>query len=74
MGPDLVSLEVVSKFSRRDQERIEQLLRLCVTCFSVGQNLAHVIYMLLSRIGLPFLFSLGDENRADHISGGRDVE
>jgi hypothetical protein len=47
---------------------------LCVTCFSVGQNLAHVIYMLLSRIGLPFLFSLGDENRADHISGGRDVE
>jgi hypothetical protein len=41
---DLVSLEVVSKLSRRDQERIEQLLRLCVTCFSIGQNLAYVIY------------------------------
>jgi hypothetical protein len=26
-----VSLEVVSKLSRRDQERIEQHLRLCVT-------------------------------------------
>jgi hypothetical protein len=69
-----VSLEVVSKLSRRDQERVEQLLRLCVTCFSVGQNLAHVIYRSLNRIGLPFLLSLGDENRADHTSGGRDVE
>jgi type II secretory pathway component PulJ len=69
-----VSLEVVSKLSRRDQEHIEQLLRLCVTCFSVGRNLAHVIYRSLNRIGLPFLFSLGNENRADHISGGRDVE
>jgi hypothetical protein len=47
---------------------------LCVTCFSVGQNLAHVIYRSLNRIGLPFLLSLGDENRADHTSGGRDVE
>jgi hypothetical protein len=27
----------------------------------------------LNRIGLPF-FSFGDENRADHISGGRDIE
>jgi hypothetical protein len=69
-----MSLEVVSKLSRRDQERIEQLLRLCVTCFSVGQNLAHVIYRSLNRIGLPFLFSFGDENGADRISGGRDVE
>jgi hypothetical protein len=64
----------VSKLSRRDQERIEQLLRLCVMCFSVGQNLAHVIHRSLNRIGLPFFFSFGDENRADHISGGRDVE
>jgi hypothetical protein len=71
---DLVSLEVVSKLSRRDQERIEQLLRLCVTCFSVGQDLTHVIYRSLNRVGLPFLFSLGYENRADHISGGRDVK
>jgi hypothetical protein len=47
---------------------------LCITCFSVGQNLTHVIYRSLNRIGLPFLFSFGDENRADHISGGRDVE
>jgi hypothetical protein len=47
---------------------------LCVTCFSVGQNLAHVIYKSLNRLGLPFLFSLSDQNRADHISGGRDVE
>jgi hypothetical protein len=46
---------------------------LCVTCFSVGRNFAHVIYKSLNRIGLPF-FSFGDENRADHISGGRDVE
>jgi hypothetical protein len=43
-------------------------------CFSVGQNLAHVIYRSFNRIGLPFFFSFGDENRADHISGGRDVE
>jgi hypothetical protein len=28
----------------------------------------------LNMIGLPFLFSFGDENRADHISGGRDLE
>jgi hypothetical protein len=47
---------------------------LCVTCFSVGQNLAHVIYRSLNRIDLPFFFSFGDEDRADHISGGRDVE
>jgi hypothetical protein len=71
---DLVSFEVVSKLSRGGQERIEQLLRLCVTCFSVGQDLAHVIYTSLNRIGLPFFFSFSDENHADHISGCRDVE
>jgi hypothetical protein len=27
----------------------------------------------LSKIGLPF-FSLSDEDCADHISGGRDIE
>jgi hypothetical protein len=69
-----VSLEVVSKLSLRDQERIEQLLRLCVTCFSVGQDLTHVVHMSLNRVGLSFFFSLGNENCADHISGGRDVE
>jgi hypothetical protein len=47
---------------------------LYVTCLSVGQDLAHVIHRSLNRIGLPFFFSLGDENCADHISGGRDVE
>jgi hypothetical protein len=71
---DLVSLEVVSKLYRRDQERIEQLLRLCVTCFSIGQDLTYVVHRSLNRVGLPFFFSLGDENCADHISGGRDVE
>jgi hypothetical protein len=40
----------------------------------MGQNLAHVIYRSLNRIGLPFFFSFGDENHANHISGGRDVE
>jgi hypothetical protein len=29
---------------------------------------------LLNRVGLPFSFSLGDEDCADHISGGRDLE
>jgi hypothetical protein len=62
------------KLSRRDQEHIKQLLRLCITCLSVGQDLAYVIHRSLNRIGLPFFFSLGDENYADHISGGRDVE
>jgi hypothetical protein len=46
---------------------------LCVTCLSVDQDLAHVVHRLLNRIGLSF-FSLGDENRADHVSGGRDVK
>jgi hypothetical protein len=69
-----MSLEVVAKLSRRDQERTEQLLRLCVMCLSVGQDLTHVIHMSLKRIGMLFFFSLGDENRADHISGARDVE
>jgi hypothetical protein len=62
------------KLSRRDQERIKQLLRLCITCLSVGQDLAYVTHMSLNRIGLPFFFSLSDEDCADHISGGRDVE
>jgi hypothetical protein len=39
------------KLSGCNQERIEQLLRLCVTCLSVGQDLANVIHMLLNRIG-----------------------
>jgi hypothetical protein len=47
---------------------------LCVMCLSVGQDLAHVIHRSLHRIGLQFFFSLGDENCADHIGGGRDVE
>jgi hypothetical protein len=47
---------------------------LCVTCFSVGQDLAHVVHRSLNRVGLPLFFSLGDENCVDHISGGRDVE
>jgi hypothetical protein len=63
----------MSKLSRRDLERVEQLLGLCVTCLSVGQNLAHVVHRSLNRMGLPFFFSLGNENCADHVSGGRDV-
>jgi hypothetical protein len=59
--------------TQRNQERIEQLLRLCVSCLSVGWDLAHVIPRSLKRIGLPF-FSLDDEDHAYHISGGRDVE
>jgi hypothetical protein len=62
------------RFSRHDQERVEQLLRLCVTCLSVGQDLAHVIQTSLNRIGLPFFFSLCKENCADHVCGGRDVK
>jgi hypothetical protein len=64
----------MSKLSRCNQERIEQLLRLCVTCLSVDQDLTHVIHRSLNGIGLPFFFSLSDENRADHIGGSRDVE
>jgi hypothetical protein len=69
-----VSLEVVTELSRRDQERIEQLLRLCITCLSVGQDLAYVIHRSLNRIGLPFFFLLSDEDCADHVGGGRDVK
>jgi hypothetical protein len=69
-----VGLEVVTKLSRCDQERIEQLLRLCITCLIVGQDLSYVIRKSLNRIGLAFLFSLGDEDYAHHISGGRDVK
>jgi hypothetical protein len=47
---------------------------LCVACFIVGQDLAHVIHRSLNRVGLPFFFSLDNENYADHISGGRYVE
>jgi hypothetical protein len=64
----------MAKLSRRDQERIEQLLRLCITCLNVGQDLAYVIHRSLNRIDLPFFFSLSDKDCVDHISGGRDVE
>jgi hypothetical protein len=43
-------------------------------CLSVSQDLTYVIHRSLNRIGLPFLFSLGDENCADHISGGGAVD
>jgi hypothetical protein len=43
-------------------------------CLSIGQNLAYVIHRSLNRIGLPFFFSLSDEDCADHVGGGRDVE
>jgi hypothetical protein len=69
-----MSLEVVMKLSGRNQERIEQLLRLCVTCLSVGQDLAYIIHRSFKKIVLPFFFSLGDVDYNDHISGGRDVE
>jgi hypothetical protein len=62
----------MSKLSRR--EHIEQLLRLCIMCLSVGQDLAHIVHWSSNRIGRPFFFSLSDENCAEHISGGRDVE
>jgi hypothetical protein len=62
------------KLSGCNQERIERLLRLRVMCLSVGQDLAYIIHRSLNRIGLLFFFSLGDEDFADHISGGRDVE
>jgi hypothetical protein len=64
----------MSKLSRCDQERTEQLLRLCVTCLSISQDLTHVVYRSLNRVGPPLFFSLGDENCADHIGGVRDVE
>jgi hypothetical protein len=64
----------VTKLSGRNQERIEQLLWLSITCFSVGQDLAYVIHRSLNRVGLPFFFLLSNEDCADHISGGRDVE
>jgi hypothetical protein len=69
-----MSLEVMSKLSRCDQERIEQLLGLCVMSLSIGQDLAHIGHRLLNKIGLPFFFSLSDENHADHVSSGRDVK
>jgi hypothetical protein len=47
---------------------------LCISCLDISQDLAHVIHRSLNSIGLPFFLSLGDENYADHISGGRDVE
>jgi hypothetical protein len=71
---DLVSLKVMAKLSRRNQEHVEQLLRLCITCLSIGQDLSHVIHRSLNRIGLPFFLSLGNEDYADHISGGRVVK
>jgi hypothetical protein len=43
-------------------------------CLGISQDLAYVIHSSLNRIVLPFFFSLGDKNYADHISGGRDVE
>jgi hypothetical protein len=43
-------------------------------CLSVGQDLAYVIHRSLNRIGLPSFFLLSDENCADHIGGGGDVE
>jgi hypothetical protein len=64
----------MAKLSRCNQECIEQLLRLCIMCLSIGQDLTHIIHKSLNRIGLPFFFSLGGENRVDHISGGRDIE
>jgi hypothetical protein len=64
----------MSKLFRRNQECIKQLLRLCITFLSIGQDLAHVMHRSLNRIGLPFFFSLDDENRAEHVSGGRDVK
>jgi hypothetical protein len=64
----------VAKLSGRNPEHIKQLLRLCVTCLSVSQDLSYIIHRSLNRIGLPFFFSLSDEDCADHISGGRDVE
>jgi hypothetical protein len=47
---------------------------LCVTCLSVGQDLAYVVHKSLNKIGLPFFLSPSDEDYADHISGSRDVE
>jgi hypothetical protein len=64
----------MTKLSRRDQERIEKLLRLHITCLSIGQDLAYVIHMSLNRVGLPFFFLFSDEDCTDHIGGGRDVE
>jgi hypothetical protein len=72
-GTTILCLEVVTKLSVRKKERIEQLLRLCVTCLSIVQDLARVIHRSLNRIGLLFFFSLGDENHSNHINCGRDV-
>jgi hypothetical protein len=47
---------------------------LSVTFPSVGQDLAYVIHRSLNRIGQPFFFWLSNEDCADYISGGRDVE
>jgi hypothetical protein len=43
-------------------------------CLCVSQELTYVVYRLSNRTGLPFFFSLSDENRADHIGGGGYVE
>jgi hypothetical protein len=47
---------------------------LCVACLSIGQDLSYIIHKSLNRLGLPFFLSLGDEDYADHISGGRNVK
>jgi hypothetical protein len=47
---------------------------LYISCFDVGQDLNYVIHRSLNRIGLPFFFSFSDEDYANHIGGGRDVE
>jgi hypothetical protein len=47
---------------------------LCITCFSADQDLTYVIHRSLNRIGLPLILSLSDEDCADHVGGGGDVE
>jgi hypothetical protein len=64
----------MTKLSRLDQVRIEQVMRLCITCHSVSQDLAYVIHRLLNRVGLPFFFLFSNEYCTKHIGGGRDVE
>jgi hypothetical protein len=38
------------------------------------KDLTYIIHKSLDRIGLPFFLSFCDEDCADHISGGGDVE
>jgi hypothetical protein len=71
---DWVRLKVVAQLSPGDEDNVQELLDLRVTCLGVGQNITNEVDQTLDLEGVAFLLQFHHDGGTHHLSGGCNVQ